>query len=79
MKKLQIGLIATGGRGVHGFEAHRPEQGIEIVAGADINPAAQEHFKEKFPDAETFTGPNTLNAPPPRRDATPPVSVEPNI
>ena len=55
MKKLQIGLIATGGRGVHGFEAHRPEQGIEIVAGADINPAAQKNFKEKFPDAQTFT------------------------
>ena len=55
MKKLQIGLIATGGRGVHGFEAHRPEQGIEIVAGADIAPAAQAHFKETFPDARTFT------------------------
>ena len=55
MEKLQVGLIATGGRGAHGFEMHRPEQGIEIVAGCDIAQPALDKFKEKFPDAQTFT------------------------
>ena len=54
-KKLRVGLIATGGRGKHGWQAHQPEKGIEIVAGADINPKANEEFKEHFPDADTYT------------------------
>lgn len=55
MKKLKIGLIATGGRGVNGYQAHNPEKGVEIVAGADISAAAQEQFKEKFPHASIYT------------------------
>ena len=38
METLKIGLIATGGRGRHGFEAHKPEKGIFVTAGCDIDP-----------------------------------------
>jgi predicted dehydrogenase len=55
MEKLQVGLIATGGRGVHGYEMHKPEKGVEIVAGCDISQEALDKFSEKFPDAQTFT------------------------
>ena len=55
METLKVGLIATGGRGVHGYEMHRPEKGVEIVAGCDIAQAALDKFTEKFPDAQTFT------------------------
>ena len=55
METLKVGLIATGGRGVHGYEMHRPEKGVEIVAGCDIAQAALDKFTEKFPEAQTFT------------------------
>ena len=55
MKTLKIGAIATGGRGVNAWQAHDPENGIEMVAGADISDAANEKFKEQFPNAETFS------------------------
>lgn len=54
MKTLKIGLIATGGRGRHGWSAHDPEKGELIVAGADVDPEAQKAFKEQFPDAQLF-------------------------
>ena len=54
MDILKIGLIGTGGRGRHGWIAHNPEKGVEIVAGVDVNPAAQKAFKEQFPDAQLF-------------------------
>ncbi|MBR7104233.1 MAG: Gfo/Idh/MocA family oxidoreductase [Lentisphaeria bacterium] len=54
METLKIGLIATGGRGRHGFEAHRPDQGIEIIAGCDIDPEAQKFFHEQYPEALLF-------------------------
>ena len=55
MKTLKIGAIATGGRGHNAWQAHCPEKGVYMVAGADINPKANEEFKEKFPDADIFT------------------------
>ena len=55
MEKLKVGLIATGGRGVNAYQAHDPEKGIEIVAGADIAAPAQEKFKERFPNASIYT------------------------
>ena len=54
MEKLKIGLIATGGRGRNGWQAHNPDKGEEIVAGVDVNPEAQKAFKEQFPDAQLF-------------------------
>lgn len=50
MKK--VGLIGVGGRGRHGWQAHKPEEGWEIVAGADPNPEAENYFKEHVPSAK---------------------------
>ena len=55
MEKLKVGLIATGGRGVHGWQAHNPEEGVEIVAGCDIAEEARTKFMEKFPEAAFYT------------------------
>ncbi|MBO7147195.1 MAG: Gfo/Idh/MocA family oxidoreductase [Lentisphaeria bacterium] len=55
MKTLKIGAIATGGRGLNAWQAHQPENGIEMVAGADISEEANKKFKEQFPNAETFS------------------------
>ncbi len=50
MKCTKIGLIGTGGRGRHAWTSHQPENGWEIVTGADINPEANKAFQEKFPN-----------------------------
>ena len=54
-KTLKIGAIGTGGRGTHAWQAHHPEQGVVMAAGADIDAEANKTFKEKFPDAQVFT------------------------
>ena len=59
MKTYKIGIIGVHGRGRHAWAAHRPEQGFEIVMGADpCEPASHNkqwgdfvHFTEKFPNA----------------------------
>ena len=55
MDTLKVGLIATGGRGRNGWQAHQPDKGATIVAGTDTNPAAQAEFKEKFPEAKLYS------------------------
>jgi len=47
-KELLIGVIGAGGRGNLAGYAHNPEEGVRLVAGADIVPAALERFKEKY-------------------------------
>lgn len=54
MKTMKIGIIGVGGRGAHAFNAHHPEQGVEIVAGADVSSKALAAFREKFPGAQAF-------------------------
>ncbi|MCM8821998.1 MAG: Gfo/Idh/MocA family oxidoreductase [Candidatus Omnitrophica bacterium] len=53
MKKkcLKIGVIGAGGRGRLAYLAHKPDQGSELVAGADTNTKVLREFKEKFPEA----------------------------
>ena len=46
MKELKIGVIGAGGRGVIAREAHHPEQGVRIVAGADPSQKALETLRE---------------------------------
>lgn len=48
----KIGLIGVGGRGRHCWKAHDPQNGWKIIAGADINPAAQNYFMEHVPSAK---------------------------
>ncbi len=52
----KVGLIGVGGRGRLGWQAHKPEEGWEIIAGADPNPEAENYFKENMPSAKmTFS------------------------
>ncbi len=51
MKTLGIGVIGAGGRGSLAELAHRPEEGVYLVAGADPNPAAREAFLARYGDA----------------------------
>ncbi len=48
MKDLRIGVIGAGGRGGLAGYAHKPDQGVRLVAGADVNPKALEAFKAKY-------------------------------
>ncbi len=48
MKKIRLALWGVSGRGVFGRKFHRPDKGMEIVAGADISPENLQEFKEHF-------------------------------
>lgn len=47
-EELRIGVIGAGGRGKLADHAHRPEEGVRLVAGADVDDAALVQFKEKY-------------------------------
>lgn len=47
-KVLNIGVIGVGGRGRLAWLAHKPEEGVFIVGGADIYQHMIDVFKEKF-------------------------------
>jgi predicted dehydrogenase len=51
--ELRIGVIGAGGRGGLAAHAHRPEEGVRVVAGVDIRPEALAAFQERF-GADTF-------------------------
>jgi predicted dehydrogenase len=46
--ELKIGVIGAGGRGSLARYAHKPEEGVRIVAGADVTDAALEEAKERY-------------------------------
>ena len=43
-KELRLGVIGCTSRGTLADNAHKPEDGVRIVAGADIYPDARELF-----------------------------------
>ena len=45
---LRIGVIGVGGRGGLAGYAHHPETGVRLVAGADINDQALQHFVASY-------------------------------
>lgn len=48
-KPLSLGVIGAAGRGGHlATLAHRPEQNVHVIAGADIDEGALTRFKERF-------------------------------
>jgi predicted dehydrogenase len=49
MDTLRIGVIGVGGRGVLSHNAHQPERGVRLVAGADVRP-------EYFPEFRRIAG-----------------------
>lgn len=55
MKQLRLGVVGFGLRRSLAFEAHRPDQGAEVVALADPNPVAHERFRERFPEGKTVS------------------------
>jgi predicted dehydrogenase len=52
---LRIGLIGTFGRGKLAWSAHKPEEGVEIIAGADVVPESLDIFREKVNPAADVT------------------------
>ncbi len=54
MKMMKAGLIGVFGRGRNGWLMHQPENGWEIVAGADTKQSSRDKFAEKFPEAQLF-------------------------
>ena len=46
--ELRIGVIGAGGRGGLAGHAHQPEEGVRLVAGADVDAKALEHFQERY-------------------------------
>ncbi len=47
---LRIGVIGAWGRGTISCGAHRPTEGIQIVAATDISPEGLEKYKERLGD-----------------------------
>ena len=47
-KELRIGVIGCGGRGGLAGHAHKPEDGVRLVAGCDIRQVALDDFKKKY-------------------------------
>lgn len=45
---LRIGVIGAGGRGKLVNYAHRPEEGVRVVAAADVRPQPLEEFKQRY-------------------------------
>lgn len=50
MDKMRLGMIGTGGRGGL-YKLWKENPRVEVVAGADVNPAAREAFARDLPDA----------------------------
>ena len=53
-RTLNIGAIGYGARGNILPHAHRPDEGVAVVAAADVNPKALERFKSNY-GADTRT------------------------
>ena len=51
--ELRIGVIGAGGRGWLAAYAHQPENGVRVVAGADVLDDVLARFREKY-GADTF-------------------------
>jgi len=50
MNELLIGVIGAGSRGGLARHAHRPEDGVRVVAAADPRPEAREYFRKRLGD-----------------------------
>ena len=46
--EVRIGVIGAGGRGHLAWHAHKPEDGVRLMAGADVNDLALSEFKDRF-------------------------------
>ena len=48
VKELRIGVIGVGGRGALAGYAHKPDDGVRLMAGADTDPKFLAKFKETY-------------------------------
>jgi len=46
--ELRIGVIGAGGRGALARHAHRPDDGVRLAAGADVDEKALDAFREDY-------------------------------
>jgi len=53
--ELRIGVIGAGGRGGLAGLAHKPDQGVRLVAGVDIRPEALKDFRDRY-GPDVFVG-----------------------
>lgn len=47
-REPRIGVIGAGGRGGLAGHAHQPENGVRLVAGADVRDEALARFRERY-------------------------------
>jgi phthalate 4,5-cis-dihydrodiol dehydrogenase len=53
-KTVRMGMVGIGVGGAEILPAMNSTPGIELYAGADINPTTRERFKERYPEAKVF-------------------------
>lgn len=55
MRTIKFGMIGVGGRGEVFYENnHLPQEGFEIIAGADLSDKALKRFREMIPGVQCF-------------------------
>ncbi|MCK9266711.1 Gfo/Idh/MocA family oxidoreductase [bacterium] len=54
-KEIRIGVIGATGRGRFAWAMHNPENGVSVVAGADIYEEKLDIFRERFGEKNLFT------------------------
>src|SRR5947208_3021470 len=63
-KTLRMAMLGIGVGGAEILPAIDSAPGIELYAGADINPVTRERFHEKYPEAMVYDSIETLCADP---------------
>src|SRR5579871_2318950 len=63
-KTIRMGMIGIGVGGAEILPSMESTPGIELYAGADINPLTRERFQAKYPEAKVYDGIESLCADP---------------
>jgi len=63
-KTIRMGMVGIGVGGAEILPAMASTPGIELYAGADINPVTRERFQAKYPDAKVYDSIEALCADP---------------
>jgi phthalate 4,5-cis-dihydrodiol dehydrogenase len=63
-KTVRMGMVGIGVGGAEILPAMATTPGIELYAGADINPVTRERFQQKYPEAKVFDSIESMCADP---------------
>src|SRR5712692_9752318 len=63
-KTLRMSMVGIGVGGAEILPAMETTPGIELYAGADINPTTRERFQARYPEAKVYDGIESLCADP---------------